>query len=240
MKNLNNLWHKLSHVGVDKTNEHELREIVLCNKIVLVGIILVIGFLPIEIILNGFQLVPVEIISMLVFATVLVLNYKKRYTIAKYYIIILSTLMIALMTFMVGGGSNSEYMLLSILIAPLMLFNNIKHIIILILFVAVSFFIIKHYSVKFPPIIYVEDSVKKNVQPIMMIMCMILLIFEMYYFKKLNLSYQHLLIENKKEIELKQKEIIDSIHYAKRIQEALLTPQSYIERNLNRLKKYMI
>jgi hypothetical protein len=36
-------------------------------------------------------------------------------------------------------------------------------------------------------------------------------------------------------IEQKQKEIIDSIQYAKRIQVALLTPERYIERNLKRL-----
>jgi len=38
-------------------------------------------------------------------------------------------------------------------------------------------------------------------------------------------------------VEEKQREVMDSIHYAKRIQEALLTSQSYINRNLLRLKK---
>ena len=50
-------------------------------------------------------------------------------------------------------------------------------------------------------------------------------------------------IENQKEIvdqaytELheKNKEILDSIHYAQRIQKALLTSEKYIERNLNKL-----
>ncbi|HWY37281.1 MAG TPA: tetratricopeptide repeat protein [Bacteroidia bacterium] len=37
-------------------------------------------------------------------------------------------------------------------------------------------------------------------------------------------------------IEEKNKEILDSIHYAKRIQTALLASERYIERNLNRLK----
>lgn len=35
----------------------------------------------------------------------------------------------------------------------------------------------------------------------------------------------------------KNKEVLDSIHYAKRIQRALLTPEIYIERTLNRLNK---
>ena len=38
-------------------------------------------------------------------------------------------------------------------------------------------------------------------------------------------------------LEEKNKDIMDSIHYAKRIQRSLLTPEMYIERNLTRLRK---
>ncbi len=45
-------------------------------------------------------------------------------------------------------------------------------------------------------------------------------------------------VEIQKElIEEKQKEILDSIHYAKRIQNSLLTSQKYIHKHLERLKK---
>ena len=45
------------------------------------------------------------------------------------------------------------------------------------------------------------------------------------------------LVENQKHIiEEKHKEVLDSIRYAKRIQDALLTPKTYIERNIKRLK----
>ena len=37
-------------------------------------------------------------------------------------------------------------------------------------------------------------------------------------------------------VEGKQREIIDSIHYAKRIQRSLLPTEKYIDKNLNRLK----
>ncbi len=54
---------------------------------------------------------------------------------------------------------------------------------------------------------------------------------------------QKLIIENQKitvdtalgNLEIKNKEILDSIHYAKRIQTALLTSEKYIERKLNEL-----
>lgn len=58
--------------------------------------------------------------------------------------------------------------------------------------------------------------------------------------KKANLiiTRQKTEVEQQKQlIEEKQKEILDSIRYAKRIQEALLSSHSYIEQNIKRLKK---
>ncbi len=48
---------------------------------------------------------------------------------------------------------------------------------------------------------------------------------------------QNLIInEQKLQVEEKQKEILDSIHYAKRIQTALITNERYIEKSLNKLQ----
>ncbi|OFY95810.1 MAG: hypothetical protein A3K10_16990 [Bacteroidetes bacterium RIFCSPLOWO2_12_FULL_31_6] len=55
--------------------------------------------------------------------------------------------------------------------------------------------------------------------------------------QKTEVEQQKKLVEKQKEVvEEKQNEILDSIRYAKRIQDAVLTPQTYIERNLKRLK----
>ena len=48
----------------------------------------------------------------------------------------------------------------------------------------------------------------------------------------------NLIISKQKElVEEKQREILDSIHYAKRIQQSLLPTEKYIDKNINRLKK---
>ncbi len=65
-----------------------------------------------------------------------------------------------------------------------------------------------------------------------------------FIFRSYRLKHKsnEIITEKKKEVEIqkklieeKQKEILDSIHYAKRIQTALLTSEKYIERNLNKL-----
>ncbi len=58
--------------------------------------------------------------------------------------------------------------------------------------------------------------------------------------KKANkeLAQKNILIEQQKhEVEEKQKEVLDSIYYARRIQRALITNERYIEKNLLRLTK---
>lgn len=51
------------------------------------------------------------------------------------------------------------------------------------------------------------------------------------------LAQQKAMIEEQKMIvEEKQKALLDSIHYAKRIQQAMLTPESIIEKSFERLK----
>ena len=55
--------------------------------------------------------------------------------------------------------------------------------------------------------------------------------------QKLVIENQNVIVERQKHIiEEKHKEVLDSIRYAKRIQDALLTSQAYIERSIKRLK----
>ena len=49
-------------------------------------------------------------------------------------------------------------------------------------------------------------------------------------------TYDYMQIQQKR-IEEKQHEILDSIHYAKRIQNSLITNEKYIEKSLKKLQK---
>jgi tetratricopeptide (TPR) repeat protein len=60
-----------------------------------------------------------------------------------------------------------------------------------------------------------------------------------FVFRKLkeSQSKQKIIEHQKREVEEKQKEILDSIYYARRIQRALITPEKFIDRKLSELKK---
>lgn len=71
------------------------------------------------------------------------------------------------------------------------------------------------------------------------ILLLLVLVFAIYVYKNLREKQRiHIEITAQKHIiEEKQKEILDSIYYARRIQRALLTSEKYIDRNLNKLIK---
>lgn len=83
-----------------------------------------------------------------------------------------------------------------------------------------------------------EIKAKRNQQYGLFGGLILVILFAGVIYNRLKVTQQQkVIIEIQKElVEEKQKEIIDSIRYAKRIQDALMTPKTYIERNLKRLK----
>jgi tetratricopeptide (TPR) repeat protein len=81
-----------------------------------------------------------------------------------------------------------------------------------------------------------EKSMQRNIF-IIAFAAMALLVFAVFrsYNQKKKANAE--ISKQKDIIEEKQKEILDSIRYAKRIQQALITSERYVERNLDRLKK---
>ena len=67
----------------------------------------------------------------------------------------------------------------------------------------------------------------------------LLLVFGGFMFNRFRVTQKqkNIIAEQKNIVEEKQKEIIDSINYARRIQRSLLPTERYIERSINRLRK---
>ena len=89
-------------------------------------------------------------------------------------------------------------------------------------------------------------KVKRNQQFALFGGLLLVIIFAVFMYNRFKVTQrQNLVIEEQKHlvenqkhiIEEKHKEVLDSIRYAKRIQDALLTPKTYIERNIKRLKE---
>ncbi|MBC7865679.1 MAG: hypothetical protein IAF38_22075 [Bacteroidia bacterium] len=72
---------------------------------------------------------------------------------------------------------------------------------------------------------------------VVFLMPLILNIFVVWKYIKTREDAQKKINDQKDELEARNKEVLDSIHYAKRIQNSLMTNEKYIDRVLNLLKK---
>lgn len=84
-----------------------------------------------------------------------------------------------------------------------------------------------------------ENHKQKNVRNILIAGSLIILIVALFIFQSLrrNKKTNKIITLQKSELEEKNKSIIDSINYAKRIQKAQLPTDKYIAKNLEKLKK---
>jgi tetratricopeptide (TPR) repeat protein len=86
----------------------------------------------------------------------------------------------------------------------------------------------------------IAESEKQRQRMVLVVVAgvlLLVLVFAGFIFRALRLTRRQkdVIEKQKRMVEEKQKEILDSIHYARRIQTALLPNEKYIERTLNRL-----
>jgi uncharacterized membrane protein YgaE (UPF0421/DUF939 family) len=135
-----------------------------------------------------------------------------------------------------GEANSTHIFFMFIPVAALVLFDNFK-----ICFVYFAITVIATITVKILfhkiPSYYPDEEMNKYLGYFNIFMTISLLYLAVRMFKYENLTYAKEINHQRDIIEGKQKEVMDSIHYAKRIQKALITNENYIEKQLKRLMK---
>ncbi len=135
------IWHKITFLGLEEHEEFEQREVVLLNKMVAMASAVMFFLIPIEVVINGWKMVPFEFAMGLLCLFSLLLTYKRKFMAAKVYFFFVAIAVIGFMGILVGKGTNNELFMLPVFIFPMILFNNLKTVLILCSFAFVSFII---------------------------------------------------------------------------------------------------
>jgi sigma-B regulation protein RsbU (phosphoserine phosphatase) len=162
---------------------------------------------------------------------------KGKYLFAFHFIFIYSFVYVSVFVLFFGLKTNSYLYYLFMPVACNILFDNLhttlKYFVASLIMVAVLLLYLDNHD----PIYKVHFINTALFSVVNNIFVAVLIFLGVRLFKTENYTYAGKIEEQKKIVEEKQKEILDSIHYAKRIQNTLLTSEKYIERNLNRLNK---
>ena len=118
-------WNSLSRNGLkDDEGVFGHREVILLNKILLLSIIVMTLFIPIEIYVNGFEIVPMEIVFIGLMVVSFFFQKFRFFYLARLFCFLSGNSFILIAGVMVGKGVNNHIAFIPIMLFGMMLFKN--------------------------------------------------------------------------------------------------------------------
>ena len=227
---------KLLNIGVGVHNDDNLnRKIRISNLISMITILIMSGYVPLAFYYSVWGIALLDSLFMLLSVFNFVLHKKRLHSLSFYISCIYGVIYFSIGTIYYGLQSNLPFFLLVMCMIAIVLFDGMYFLKFYISSATIAFFVVYLYMKDRPAmIIFPEDM--KHAQEMIGLFNLATLFFVtvvfFLFFKRDNILFQRMIIEQKKIVQEKQKEIIDSITYAKRIQEAILPPSHYWHKNL--------
>ena len=232
-QHIDHIWNTVSRIGLrEGEGIMQFRDVILLNRLMLLMVIVMIFYLPIEIGLNGFALVPYVIGMIALFLVSLIFHHYRKFILARYYLYIIAMLFIGAMGVMVGKGINNFVMFIPVILLSTILFKTRLERM-LILSVTVGVFVLQQWLFDVVPSqMGVPPELRATFANVFFILALILTYLIGTYFLGINREYEDIIVIQKERLQLKNKEVTDSITYAKRIQNAILPSQKTMKEHL--------
>lgn len=196
-------------------------------------------YLPIEIIFNSVELVPYILIELGILILTLYFIHKKWYGFSKIYFFFACIVSLIPMMYVVPEGAGNEFLLLPLALLPGLLFHNRWLDFSFFLLIVGAFYIVIETRGLVDPIVDVTQEQIDFFRHIYLGIVFFLSFTIIFYFRTvvnefelINKKKNDLLTEQKQELETQNKEIRDSITYAKRIQNAILPSDNFISQHI--------
>ena len=238
------IWIKISHFGlIGNELPEEKRHIELVNRIALLSCVFTPFFIPILFFCGNYFTAITQGIYSCILPVYFLFAKKQKFQIAilSSYILVISNLALCML---VNPFVGVEFLFFPVSLIPFMVFKQMRHCIIVFLSTFVLFILLQILKPFIPSVIELDFVGHHVLFFTLLLMSFIIILFVMYNFKIVIEIYEKNLVKQKMDIEVqkhlvdeKQKEILDSIHYAKRIQQALLPQEKYLDRLINEQKQ---
>jgi serine phosphatase RsbU (regulator of sigma subunit) len=229
LSKIKNIWVKLSRIGLkEEEGILEFREVILLNKVLIVSPVILFIFMPIEIILNGFAVVPLELAFLGVLLFPLLLQKYRLFWAARLYILIASHGFMTVAGILVGKGINNHVAMIPVMLFGIILFKKTRDKLFVFCLSASFYFTLLYFQKHATPVVEINDENRANFSVVFYMLSLFLTFLLGYYFLNINKEYEKIIMAQKDHLIEKNKEITDSINYAKRIQQAKLPDKNEI------------
>lgn len=226
-------WNKISRIGLrDGEDALLFREVILLNRIILILFLIMIIYLPVEISINGWQMIPATVTLEVLILITWIFHYYRLFSIGHFYLYIVSNLFMIIVGVAVGKAVQNYIMLLPIVLLSVIMFKTTGLRITLFMITLTLYLIQQYLFTMVSPIVPIPEETKGSFAVIFFVLGLLLTFVIGFYFMRINKEYEGIIVLQKENLETKNKEITDSITYAKRIQTAILPPDTAIKKHL--------
>ena len=152
--------------------------------------------------------------------------------VSRYYFALVPLIFLVAVCIHNGSELGDKYFILTTATIPILLFRKPWVIYLLFFINVLMYFFIVWYQSNFPPMERIPDFIQKQYSSFSILSVFGIIFFVLLYFRSDSEDYELELEEKSFLINQKNIEIIDSINYAKRLQEAILPPLEEITEHL--------
>jgi serine phosphatase RsbU (regulator of sigma subunit) len=228
-----NLIQKVTYAGLKLANAPINRKgILFINRMSIVNTVLMLLF---SLTLPFFQLNAILWLTLpftLLFALPPLFNAKAKFAFARYYFSVLPLFFILMVCLHNSADMGDKYFILTTAAIPLILYRDKAKIYKLFALNILVFLFIMWYQNHFEPLVVLPDYFRNIYFVCAQLAVFTVIFFIIFSFRNNTEAYETELEEKNRIISLKNHEIIDSIIYAKRLQEAIMPPHEEIYRNV--------
>jgi phosphoserine phosphatase RsbU/P len=230
------IWDQISNIGVKgDENGDEKRHIHLVNQVILFACVFTPSFIPFLWACGDTFYVPIQTGFSLLFPFAFLFSRARKFTLGIIYVQFLvdvNLIIASTLNYNIG----SEYLLFPLSLIPFIVFRKIRTSVIAFSFSVLSFFIIQILKNYVEPAAVLEENSRLVLFESVVFMSFLICAVIILNFRVVMMNYESSLQHQKKLLQEKQNEIVDSIKYAKRIQKASMPNEKYIDKKLKAYK----
>ncbi len=224
---------KITYAGFSEAkNSHDRKSVLIVNRMSLILIILMILFVVLSPIIAIEKAFYFSISFLIIFSLTPFFNTRGWLTFSKYYFSFVPVLGVMVICYNNPGALGDRYFFLTTAVIPILLFRK-TWVVYSIFYVSVAAFIaMSFYQWAHPVVLNISERIQVQYFYFVMLSVFAILFYVVRYFKQDSDEFEKIIEEKKTELAEKNKEIVDSINYAKRIQHTLLANTSLLNKNL--------
>ncbi|MCX6312694.1 MAG: SpoIIE family protein phosphatase [Bacteroidetes bacterium] len=227
------IWSSFSSGGLQFAKTvHDRKTILLINRMSVILTAMMLLFSLLAQILGLWDILLFSIPFGIIFSIIPLLQRNGWILFSKYLFTFSPVLCIFFVCIHNGAQMGDRFFLLTTAMIPLIIFRKKLVMFLLFLFSAFAFLVVEWYQSTHEPLKKLPNELEKQYWYFTVISVFALLYFVIRYFRSDNEDYEKELELKNDLIEEKNKDILSSIHYAKRIQRALLASDTLLQNNL--------